>query len=190
VDALAVVSGPEPQRSLFEEALRREFSKMGGTRVLVRGLPGSGTGTQGLGGIRAGALTEFAHLPGTELARLFRSAALLVVRSGYTTVMELAALGSRNVVMVPTPGQSEQEYLADHLDASGAVVKMGQDALDLESARKRLRDRNGFAAWMREDTVTGKGQAFSLAGFLADHPVFRGNIAKNGTSPVQKATHK
>jgi hypothetical protein len=189
VDALAVVSGPEPQRSLFEAALRKELGRMSGTRVLVRGLPGSGSGPIGLGAIREGGLTEFAHLPGGELAELFRSAGIVIVRSGYTTVMELAALGARNVVMVPTPGQSEQEYLADHLDASGAVVKMDQGALDLGSAGERLRDRNGFAAWMREDTVTGKDQAFSLARFLADHPVFRGGIAKNGSSPVQKAAH-
>jgi hypothetical protein len=190
VDALAVVSGPEPQRSLFEEALRKEFGKLGGTRVLIRGLPGAGSGPEDPGAIRPGRLTEIAHLPGSELSLLFRSAEMIIVRSGYTTVMELAALGVRNVVMVPTPGQSEQEYLADHLDASGSVLKMDQGALDLESARERLRDRNGFASWMTGDTVTGKGQAFSLAGFLADHPVFREGFAKNGSSPVQKAAYK
>ncbi|HKP97671.1 MAG TPA: glycosyltransferase [Fibrobacteria bacterium] len=189
VDILAVVSGPEPQRGLFETALRGELLRLQGTRVLVRGLPGAqapAAAPAGLLSIRPGALTEFAHLSGGELSRLFAGAALIVARSGYTTVMELAGLGCRAVVLVPTPGQSEQEYLADHLDRAGAGIRMDQHALDLEGARERLRDRPGFARWKRDAWKSPEGGAFSLSGFLSGHPVFAGAGAWKDAMDVRK----
>ncbi len=167
VDILAVVSGPEPQRTLFEEALREQMTRLQGTRVLVRGLPGEGHGAaESIGSIGPGALTEFAHLPGNELAHLFAGAGMVVARSGYSTVMELAGLGAQAAILVPTPGQSEQEYLADHLERIGAAVRMNQDALDLNGARERLRDRPGFGRWKRSR------DGFSLSDFIATHPLF------------------
>src|SRR5690606_23533997 len=76
IDILALVSGPEPQRGMFEEALKREMGKMAGTRVLVRGLPGQESPDSGSEGIRAGEMNLFAHLSGEELARLIISADL------------------------------------------------------------------------------------------------------------------
>jgi predicted glycosyltransferase len=172
VDILAVVSGPEPQRGLFERVLRNRLGAMKGTRVLVRGLPSRGTeALPGLASILPGRLTEFMHLPGASLARLFAAADMVVARSGYTTVMELAGLGARAALLVPTPGQSEQEYLADHLEKSGAAVRMDQDALDLVSARERLRDRPGFRRW---GTPTPSPVTSPLRAFLSAHPLLRG----------------
>lgn len=167
IDIAAVISGPEPQRSLFESAVRARLSAMGGTRVLVRGLPGKAAGP-GLEAARPGALTEFDHLPGRELARLFSGASLLIARSGYTTVMELAGLGARAAILVPTPGQSEQEHLAAHLEAAGACVRMEQDSLDPEAGRERAAALPGFRDW-----ADGEVPATGLAAFLAAHPLFR-----------------
>lgn len=173
VDILAVVSGPEPQRTLFERILRNQLAGMKGTRVLVRGLPGSRPPvSHTVSAIVPGGLTEFDHLTGPELAGLFGSARMVVARSGYTTVMELAGLGARAALMVPTPGQSEQEYLADHLEQAGAAIRMDQHSIDLRSARKRLEGLPGFSRWQ------GGGPAqptrpFSLRAFIAAHPIFR-----------------
>ncbi|MEO6097678.1 MAG: glycosyltransferase [Fibrobacteria bacterium] len=188
VDILAVVSGPEPQRGLFEKILRAKLSALGGTRVLIRGLPSDDMAPlPGLASISPGGLTEFGHLPGDSLARLFAAAEMVVARSGYTTVMELAGLGARAALLVPTPGQSEQEYLADHLEKSGAAVRMDQDALDLVVAKERLRERPGFRRWgrpadevavARADGGTVKpGSAAAvtspLRAFLSAHPLLR-----------------
>lgn len=193
VDILAVVSGPEPQRTLFERILRKQMSGMQGTRVLVRGLPGSLTETSrngspgGLHGgsriisrkgtaIVPGGFTEFDHLPGVELAGLFGAARMVVVRSGYTTVMELAGLGARAALMVPTPGQSEQEYLADHLERAGAAIRMDQHSIDLPSARKRLEGLPGFSRWLPggvNGSTSPFSSQFSLRDFIAVHPIFR-----------------
>jgi UDP:flavonoid glycosyltransferase YjiC (YdhE family) len=159
---VAAVSGPEPQRSLFEEKLRIELDGRIGTRVLLRGRPAQSPGPAPE--IIEGRLNVFDHLDGPALENLFRAADLVVSRSGYTTVMEMAALGLKRVLVVPTPGQTEQEYLADHLQKQGAALRQEQDHLDLESA---LRDSttSGFPSRESDDTLTV---------FLSSHPFLRG----------------
>ena len=166
IDIAAIVSGPEPQRTLFEAALRASLARLRGTRVLVRGLPGlAGSAGQGLASLRPGELNVFDHLPGPELARIFAYAGTLVARSGYTTVMELAVLGSPAPVLVPTPGQTEQEYLADHLADLGAAVPQAQHAIDLVSAIEQARNLPGFRRWREDDSAS------RLARFVASHPL-------------------
>jgi hypothetical protein len=175
---------------LFESALRNELVGMKGTRILVKGSPGvpDAPGAGAADRIRRDELNEFDHLPGPMLARLFADARLIVARSGYTTVMELAALGARAVVLVPTPGQSEQEYLAEHLQALDAAVRMDQHALDLASAGSRLAGRTGFARWRRRFGGPGDDCAFNLAGFLGEHPLLQGRRKTgDGSLDVQKA---
>ncbi|MDQ3003460.1 MAG: glycosyl transferase family 28 [Fibrobacterota bacterium] len=189
VNFLAMVSGPEPQRGLFEQALRKQLEALEGTRVLVRGLPEGSDGQaaiRGIGDIRIGALTEFDHLSGPDLARLFRGADLIVARSGYTTVMELAGIHARAVVLVPTPGQSEQEYLADHLEASGSAVKMDQGSFDLHKARERVRGGKGFAGWMGVAPSEGM-RSFSLSTFIAEHALLGGSGIRSNPIPMPKA---
>lgn len=168
VDIIASVSGPEPQRTRFEAALRKELAGMGGTRVLVRGLPGAASPGPDGTRIAEGNLNVFDHLEGGLLGRLFATANLVVARSGYTTVMELAGLGVARAVFVPTPGQSEQEYLAAHLEKAGIAAWMDQDSLDLGEARRGMDRYRGFAGLGAE----GEPPA-ALADFIAGHPLFR-----------------
>lgn len=168
VDILASVSGPEPQRTRFEASLRKVLAGMAGTRVLVRGLPGAAPPDEAAAGIVEGNLNVFDHLGGDLLGRLFAAATLVVARSGYTTVMELASLGVARTVFVPTPGQSEQEYLASHLERAGIAPKMDQDSLDLEEARGRMGRYRGFAG-----LGAGGEPPAALADFIAGHPLFR-----------------
>ncbi|MEO7779150.1 MAG: glycosyltransferase [Fibrobacteria bacterium] len=181
VDVLAVTSGPEPQRGLFEAALRRELARLPGTRILIRGLPpvssAAGEGP-GLAAIRNGGLTVFDHLAGSDLSRLFACADLTVVRSGYTTVMELAGLGAKAVVLVPTPGQPEQEYLAHHLEMLGAGIRMDQRSLSIADARERLQGKTGFTRWRGGERKDGAGEPFSLERFLEAHPLLTKSVRK------------
>lgn len=59
-------------------------------------------------------VTVFNHLNGNDLGNLFAQSEYLICRSGYTTVMELLAL-QKKAILIPTPGQTEQEYLAKKL---------------------------------------------------------------------------
>jgi hypothetical protein len=168
---VAATSGPEPQRTLFEAALRRELERMEGTRVLVRGLPGGPAFPRS---IAEGGFNEFDHLDGPALEALFKGAHLVIARSGYTTVMEMAALGIARAVLVPTPGQSEQEYLADHLQSQGVAQRMDQNALDLEKAMSAAGGYSGFAGFLPEEEKNGSS---ALEDFLSGHPILGADAA-------------
>ena len=108
-DYLALVSGPEPQRTIFEQKVRLCFSQLKGRKILIRGLPGL---SQEI--IHNTDWDEVCHLNSEKLQTVIEESGLVICRSGYSTVMDLAALGKK-AVFVPTPGQTEQEYLANQL---------------------------------------------------------------------------
>ncbi len=128
IELLAILSGPEPQRSLLEKKIREQWDrKPGESMVLVQGLPGGET--------RVGQqnnLTIYNHVNGETLSQLVANASRIVCRSGYSSLMDLLPLG-KDCVVVPTPGQTEQEYLARFLAAEGRVRMMLQKDFDLAS---------------------------------------------------------
>lgn len=101
---LALLSGPEPQRSRLEKELLDELRSAPGECMLVRGLPGAPDYRQPGLSVRGAAFGE-------ELRTLMLRARRIICRSGYSTLLDLAALG-RQARLIPTPGQTEQEYLA------------------------------------------------------------------------------
>lgn len=121
---LVLISGPEPARSEFEEIMRAQLKNYHEPYLLVRGLPGSNS--------TAGP-NELNHAGTETMGRLLGEASLVICRSGYTTVMDLVKLGKK-AVLVPTPGQTEQEYLAHHLEKQGMFPFMLQSAFVLDRA--------------------------------------------------------
>lgn len=111
----------------------------GGPPILVRGLPG-GEGLPGSEGLPGGPLphlpawiTVYNHLPAAALERIIRRSSLVVARSGYSTIMDLQRLGKRALV-IPTPGQTEQEYLGQYLAVHGWARCVDQDSFSLRAA--------------------------------------------------------
>jgi UDP:flavonoid glycosyltransferase YjiC (YdhE family) len=181
IDILAIVSGPEPQRTLFENALRIQLESLPGTRVLVQGLPGvsreADQGNHAEYRPRPGSLTVWPHVPGSILLPLLRQAKAVISRSGYTTVMELACLDIKPVLMVATPGQPEQEYLAEMLGAGGYVLTQRQEDLQLSAALPHLGGLKGLRRVLRKgDPNLPVDQAApgltreGMLGFLRQHP--------------------
>lgn len=128
-ELLILLSGPEPQRSLLEAGIMAQAGGDAGKIVLVRGLPEGGPA---LADIPPG-LTVYDHLPATALESLMRRARLVVARSGYSTVMDLERLGKR-ALLIPTPGQPEQEYLGTFLAGKGRAVCVKQSAFSLRES--------------------------------------------------------
>lgn len=124
---VAVISGPEPQRSLFEQRLTEQLHDLPGRHLLVQGLPGSP------GHDQIGNMERISHLGSKELAEALAGAELVVSRSGYTTLMDLATLG-RSALIVPTPGQAEQEYLGRIHGHTGRFMMQTQDELKIPGA--------------------------------------------------------
>lgn len=132
LDLLVMLSGPEPQRSLFEHRIRQELAAFKGRAVVLLGKPGVSRDRQ-----IDGRVTYLTHVSGERTQALLLSAKAIVCRAGYTSIMELVAL-RRSAVLVPTPGQTEQEYLARRLAGQGRFVACEQRELRLAAALARL----------------------------------------------------
>ncbi len=121
-DVLAVLSGPEPQRTLLEEKLRKQLSKSGLKYLLVRGLPDKSTSK----------INEVNYMNASELSKAIAESKVVICRSGYSTVMDLMALqADTKIVFIPTPGQTEQEYLAKRLTEKGIGLCVAQGKFDV-----------------------------------------------------------
>ena len=106
---LFILSGPEPQRALLEDKIINDVSHYPGTATIIRGLPSSLSTIPSTGMIKV-----YNHLSAHELRQEIERAEWVISRCGYSTVMDLVALQKR-AILIPTPGQTEQEYLAAYL---------------------------------------------------------------------------
>jgi len=127
---VAVISGPEPQRSLLEGLLIQHMQRISGEHLLVCGLPDE----KACGKIKN--VTRIGHMQSGDLANAMLNSEMIVSRSGYTTLMDLAALG-RSALIIPTPGQGEQMYLGTLHGASDRFIVQQQDSIDLPTALRR-----------------------------------------------------
>lgn len=139
---MAVVSGPEPQRSLFEQRLRAELRNRPERSLLVTGRPDKSDNSMD------GNLEVVNHLNAEQMEARLRSADLVIARSGYSTVMDLIALGKR-AAFVPTPLQPEQLFLAEHLMNSGIAFCQDQKNFDIQTILQRSGLYAGFGSWKK-----------------------------------------
>lgn len=136
-EILVLVSGPEPQRTIFFEKVTAVL-KQGNYRAwIISGTPEQEEIAQ------RGTLTIYPHMEDDSLQRAITHAKLIICRSGYTTLMDLHAL-KRKAWLVPTPGQTEQEYLAVHFhDAFGwKMIRQGQLEIELPALLREFIPRN------------------------------------------------
>jgi len=127
-EILILLSGPEPQRTLLEKQLIEELKEYLKPVVLVRGLPGENEMLEVNANVKV-----YSHLPAAELEEKIKSAGLVISRCGYSTVMDLATLQKRSI-LIPTPGQTEQEYLATHLMQKNFALCIEQKKFRLQTA--------------------------------------------------------
>ncbi|MDZ4796131.1 MAG: glycosyltransferase [Bacteroidota bacterium] len=125
---LIILSGPEPQRTLLEEKIITEISHYNGTATIVRGLPGVSSLIPSTNMIKF-----YNHLSAAELNIAMEEAAFVISRSGYSTVMDCMTL-KKKTILVPTPGQTEQEYLGNYLMKKGLVISVEQKDFSLNKA--------------------------------------------------------
>lgn len=105
---VAVLSGLEPQRTLLEQQLLERFRQSDELFVLVQGLVGKPNTV-----IHSGNITIHPWMNDCDLQATLSHATHIIARSGYTTIMDLTALGLMSrAEFYPTPGQPEQEYLS------------------------------------------------------------------------------
>ncbi|MGB3590659.1 MAG: glycosyltransferase [Nonlabens sp.] len=117
---LVLISGPEPQRSLFYDLIIRELESYRQPVCIVRGRVEP---VQEITSINNRLTYNYAT--STQINELINSSNLVLCRSGYTTIMDLAKL-NKKAFFIPTPGQGEQEYLATYLEATGIAPYSSQ----------------------------------------------------------------
>ena len=107
-DIVAVLSGLEPQRTILEKEIIASYAGTDKRVLIVQGLMHR-PNTR----IKRGAITIVPHMKDAELVPALLGAQHIIARSGYSTIMDLDALGlMQKAELIPTPGQPEQEYLA------------------------------------------------------------------------------
>lgn len=127
VDILILLSGPEPQRTLLENILISKISHLPYNTWIIRGLPGE------LQHITFSEnLSFFNHLDPQKMGSAIKKSKFVIARAGYSTIMDLYVLGKK-ALLIPTPGQTEQEYLAQHLNKMQLYTFINQDKIDLSS---------------------------------------------------------
>lgn len=135
---LIILSGPEPQRSIFEQIIVRQLKQLQTPAVLVRGLPKE----TGVMVVNKNTIV-YNYLPAVQLAAEIAQADIIISRSGYSTVMDVAGRGKK-CLFVPTPGQSEQIYLADYLQQKRLCIRFHQAGFSLSDALQQA-ERFRFA---------------------------------------------
>ena len=127
-DLIAVLSGPEPQRTYLEKAVIAQLKKRSITGLIVKGKTDEDEETE----LREG-LTLKSYMTSEALNEAICASDIVLARSGYSTLMDLAFLGKK-AILVPTPGQTEQEYLAKHFHGQGIFLRQAQKELNIELA--------------------------------------------------------
>lgn len=132
-ELLCILSGPEPQRTLLEKILIREATALGKKTLFVRGLP-SPTETPPF---QSPGIEFKNHLAASALNHAICTSKVIVSRCGYTTVMDLAKL-QKPAILIPTPGQAEQEYLAIYLSEKSYFITARQQDFSLREQLNKL----------------------------------------------------
>lgn len=139
----AIISGPEPQRTIFENEMTGFLLKNENNCSLVGGLP------EEENSVTKNNVSFFSHLETKQMNDLILSSEIILCRSGYTSIMELASL-KKKAVLFATPGQTEQEYLVNYfygkteLQTGETVVMNGEEKKVIDFGKSEQIEFNVF----------------------------------------------
>lgn len=138
-DLMVLLSGPEPQRSILEKKLIEELKRYSGQVLFI-----SGKIEEEQKVTKKGHITFYNYLSTSGLQKALDRSELILSRSGYTTIMDLQKLGKK-AFFIPTPGQFEQEYLAQLLEQKNIVPQASQSDFKIEML-DRVDDYRGLSS--------------------------------------------
>ncbi|MEM6346102.1 MAG: glycosyltransferase [Bacteroidota bacterium] len=137
-EILIVLSGPEPQRSYLEAKIKAQWLDIKASIWLVQGK------TEQTNYEICNEHLLISFLETEDLQWALQNAQIVISRPGYSSIMDYAVLGLQKVILIPTPGQTEQEYLAEGLAQQKIALKLPQSKLDLPAAIKEIAHYKGF----------------------------------------------
>ena len=151
-DLMVLLSGPEPQRTLLQNLLLKELNSFKGKLLLVKGI----VDDESIATVKDN-MTSYNFMTSTDLEKAINESNVVISRSGYTTVMDLAKL-EKKAFFIPTPGQFEQEYIAKRLTKLGYVPSCNQNEFKIEM----LKSIEEFSGLKSTDYITNYKKLFSL----------------------------
>jgi uncharacterized protein (TIGR00661 family) len=148
IDYFITLSGPEPQRAMLQKKIISQIDNLEGKIVIAGGNPDSAATSFG------DRIQYYSFLRAQQQENIMNRAKFIITRPGYTTIMELAELNKKRALFLPTPGQSEQEYLADYYEGKGYFHHVSQYRLKLAKAIEASEEFKGFEPpWKTEQSV-------------------------------------
>ena len=132
-----LISGPEPQRTILENIAKRELEKIKEKSIIILGK------TEENKIEKYGIHTIYSHLKSEELNIALLESEIIICRSGYSSIMDLYKL-KKKAILIPTPGQTEQEYLAKNLEEKSVFLSQIQDNFCVQSAYFQSENLTGF----------------------------------------------
>ena len=167
---IAVLSGPEPQRSMLEDIIIERFRKSSAKLLIVQGKVSSELEVKKIGPH----IQVVNFLTSAALEKAINQSNYVIARSGYTTIMDLAVM-RKKVFFIPTPGQSEQEYLAELLKTKKISPYCTQDNFKSKEL-PRLKVYPGFEQGLPSYDLTQFFGLFNGERELRTHSKFAFNI--------------
>ncbi|MBK8879710.1 MAG: glycosyltransferase [Haliscomenobacter sp.] len=137
-DAFILLSGPEPQRTRLEEVLLKQAVQLEGNILLVQGKTDVEQQARQEGNVEI-----IPYLTSADLEEKLAASKIVICRSGYSTLMDLASC-RKKALLVPTPGQTEQEYLSDYLQQKGFFLSKNQSEINLSVHLPEALEYKGF----------------------------------------------
>ncbi len=149
-DILAIISGPEPQRTIFEDLIINQLKETNYKALIIRGRPISRKDAKnakrdykvlifrdkpGIDDFQSIAenIKLVPHLSTVKIKQTILSSDIIICRSGYSNIMDLITL-NKKAILLPTPGQTEQEYLAKYYKEKGVFYSIPQDKFNIKAA--------------------------------------------------------
>lgn len=129
---LISLSGPEPQRTILEKKIFSQLPFLEGNILIIRGLPGENTVMEVPSNV-----TIHNHLSASQFNRAVALSDKIICRSGYTSIMDLVKM-KKKALLIPTPGQAEQEYLGEYLSEQKYFPCVMQKDFSLKDAKQIL----------------------------------------------------
>lgn len=143
-NVIVVLSGPEPQRTRLENTVIQQITNLNYRFLLVQGKPEQNkTRAPKTKKCKNTEINIIPFLNTKDLNEAIAASGIVVCRSGYSSIMDLAVLGKK-AIFIPTPGQTEQEYLAERLLKKGLFYYQKQSELNLAKAFQEVEKFSGF----------------------------------------------
>lgn len=139
LDFLVIISGPEPQRVKLEEIILKNIQKLPGKKVMLLGRAGEDFEKK----LDENTIIK-SFAGGEEKMDLMNRAKFIITRSGYTTMMDMAELDKKHGFFIPTPGQTEQEYLSEYYEEKKWFYSKSQYELDFLKDIEKAMEYKGF----------------------------------------------